>query len=145
MPRRLPPVDEWVLPESEARRKKARASEGSRKGHVNRKAAIKAAPDKKKRRKRTSNEDSIRDLREWLAQADEDAMKRFSAQLALAETLAREMDAGTLGNATSYRQLVKDIYDRVDRIYGTKNLDIIAGVQLKIEENAKARRVQGWG
>ena len=91
------------------------------------------------------NAASIRELRKWLAKADTEGIKRFNVQLTLAETMANNLDKGDISVASSYRQLVKDIYDRVDRIYGTKNIDILQGIQLKIEENARKRKAQGWG
>ena len=60
-------------------------------------------------------------------------------------TLADELDSGITGNANVYNSLLKNIYDRVDRIYGTTNIDILEGMKRMIDENAEKRSARGWG
>ena len=95
--------------------------------------------------RRGKNVKSIAELRSWIRKADKDAEKRFSGQLAIAESLAVEVDNGDTSNASTYRALLDNIYKRVDTIYGTENLDIIARMQRMIEDNAAARAAKGWG
>ena len=98
-----------------------------------------------KRVTRGKNVRSIAELRAWIRKADKDAEKRFSGQLAVAESLAVEIDNGDTSNASTYRALLDNIYKRVDTIYGTENLDIIARMQRMIEDNAQERAKKGWG
>lgn len=98
-----------------------------------------------KRVKRGKNVRSIVELRSWIRKADKDAEKRFSGQLAVAESLAVEIDNDNTSNASTYRALLDNIYKRIDTIYGTENLDIIARMQRMIDDNAEARIKKGWG
>ena len=90
------------------------------------------------------NVEAIRRLRKWLNDADETTGDRFDAQLAIAETLAARIDAGEATVAGQYRQIVDKIHERIDRIFGTKNLDVISRMQQLIDDNAKKRVEEGW-
>jgi len=95
--------------------------------------------------KRGKNVRAIAELRAWIRKADKDAEKRFSGQLAIAESIAVEIDNDNTSNASTYRALLDNIYRRVDTIYGTENLDIISRMQRMIDENVKERVKKGWG
>ena len=90
------------------------------------------------------NVEAVENLEEWLKHADKQALKRFGAQIEFAKTLAAELDEGDLKSATAYNTLIKNIYERVDRIYGTENIDIVARMSNMVAENAKKRAEQGW-
>ena len=94
--------------------------------------------------RRGENVRAVKALSDWLKELDADSAKRFQAQLAAAKTFATELDNGVAARASSYRSLIKDIYDRVDRVYGARNIDILASLQIKIEENAEKRIANGW-
>ena len=90
------------------------------------------------------NVQAVKELRSLINGLDRQAKKRFSSQIALAETLAKDLDNDIMNNATAYRTLLQNITDRMDKIYGTKNLDVVARMQMMIDENAKKRAVVGW-
>ena len=98
----------------------------------------------KPRQTRGKNAKEVAVLRAYINKAGPDAIKRFGAQLGLANTLAIEMDNGGTSNANVYKSLLQDIYTRLDRIYGTQNLDIITRMEMMIDENAKKRQEKGW-
>ena len=93
---------------------------------------------------RGTNYDAVQKLKTWISNASEDALDRFGVQLAQLETLAIERDSGITTVANSYRQLTKDIVERIDKVYGGKNLDIITRMDNLINENAEKRIKQGW-
>ena len=97
-----------------------------------------------KLKERGPNIRAVTQLEAWVKSADADAYKRFSVQLAMAKTVAIEMDSGDMSNASTYRSLIHNIYERVDRIYGTRNLDIVARMDIVIRENAEKRVAEGW-
>jgi len=96
------------------------------------------------RSERGPNIRAVIQLETWVKKADTDAYKRFSVQLAMARTIAMELDNGDMRNANTYRALIQNIYERVDRIYGTRNLDVVARIELIIKENAVERVSKGW-
>ena len=96
------------------------------------------------KKRRGENVLAVRDLALWLKSIDADSTKRFQAQLAAAKTFATELDNGVVARASAYRSLIKDIYERIDRVYGAKNVDVVTSLQIKIEENAEKRAQKGW-
>lgn len=97
------------------------------------------------RKKRGRNVREIGELKSAISKAGDDALKRFSGQLGLAHTLALELDNGDTTHANVYKGVLQDIHTRMDRIYGTQNLDIITRMEMMIDENAKKRQAKGWG
>ena len=95
-------------------------------------------------KRKGENVKAVRALAAWLESLDPEAAKRFQAQLAAAKTFAMELDNGVAARAASYRSLIKDIYDRVDRVYGARNIDILSSLQIKIDENVEKRIAKGW-
>ena len=128
----------------ERRLREAASKAGAKVSH-NKDGSLTVVGGSPPRVKRGKNVKAIAELRAWIKKADDDALRRFSGQLAVAESLAIEIDNGDTSNASTYRALMDNIYKRVDTIYGTQNLDIIARMNKMIEENAEARMQQGWG
>jgi len=127
------------------RRLRKQAHRAGAKVSTNKDGTLTVVGGSPKRIKRGKNVRAITELRAWVRKADKDAEKRFSGQLAAAETLAVEIDNGDTSNASTYRALLDNIYKRVDTIYGTENLDIIARMQRMIDDNAMERVKKGWG
>ena len=91
------------------------------------------------------NYKAAQDLRNWIAAAGSDALDRFGVQLAQLDTLSIEMDSGrTTGIISVHRQLTKDILERVDRVYGGENLDIVTRLDNLINQHAAERVASGW-
>ena len=87
---------------------------------------------------------AIDDLEQWVAKFDDEATKRFGAQIASARTLAVEIDRGDLSKAHVYRALISDIYTRFDKIHGVETADTIDRLNALIEKHALARAAKGW-
>ena len=90
---------------------------------------------------------SVMALRETVEAAGPEIAARFEAQLVTAEHLAIRFDNATLTPAEvgHYRTLLKDIHQRLDTIFGgQQSFDLLQGVQLTINENARKRAEKGW-
>jgi len=87
-------------------------------------------------------------LSEWIYGASPDAQKRFSAQVEIASHLAHLIDSA--GDAVdgrmlkAYRDAIKDIVERVDKVYGNEQIDILAGIRRIIEERAVELEAEKW-
>ncbi len=90
------------------------------------------------------NHDAVAALRRWLSSVDDEAEDRFSAQLAMAATLAADLDAGRTTSPSAYRGLLADIYRRVDDLYGVQAVDAVARISALIKERAAERAALGW-
>ena len=92
-----------------------------------------------------SNVEVARLMAEWVAGASPDALARFGAQLKLAEAMAAQVDLDAGGSAaTQYRQLLANVYDRVDRVYGADAVDATQRISGLITRRAAERAKRGW-
>ena len=117
-------------------------------GSLTRKRNLLKEKDLRKRIERApqqGNVSAVKMLESYLRSVDEDAYSRFALQLEALKTLAVQMDRGDVGKSHVYRQAVRDIYDRVDRIFGASNLDIIQQLDKLIDKKAAERAAKGWG
>lgn len=107
------------------------------------KTAAKRAP-KRPSTKRGECLKSSMDLRKWISSMGANAERRFSVQLTQLDVMAKELDAGDTSNHAVYRQLAKDILERVDRVYGSKQVDVVTAVHRTLVEAARERADLGW-
>ena len=109
------------------------------------KAAKAKAEEPKPKVENGPNWQAVQDLKNWIEAAGTDALDRFGVQLAQLESLAIDIDSGITTNVMSvHRQLSKDILERVDRVYGGENLDIITRLDNLINQHALERVKTGW-
>lgn len=129
----------------ELKKLKEQADKTGAKVVENRDGSYKVVGGTPARKKRGRNVREVAELKAFIKKAGEDALKRFAGQLGLAHTLALELDNGDTTHANVYKGVLQDIHTRVDRIYGTQNLDIITRMEMMIDENAQKRKEKGWG
>ena len=92
----------------------------------------------------SNNLEAINKLRLWMTENSPDMVQLFEAQLELASTIAKELDKGNAKNANTYRSIMQNIYDRLDKLYGTKGLDVIVVIRNTINKTAEERVRLGW-
>lgn len=112
---------------------------------------IKAESDKKQPQNKTAtktkgpqNVEELKRFVKWLAELDPDAPQKFGTQIALAETLAGAVDQYDPESIREYRQHLTKIHERVDKIYGNRNIDVVSLVSKAIENTARKAAKKGW-